>query len=42
MSGWWKMSLKNQIINEVSPFILEKTGRKPIILPVLMNIKNNG
>ena len=34
--------LKNQIINEVSPFILEKTGRKPIILPVIMDIKNNG
>ena len=33
--------LKNQIINEVSPFILEKTGRKPIILPVIMDIKNN-
>ena len=33
--------LKNQIINEVSPFILEKTGRKPIILPVIMDIKSN-
>ena len=33
--------LKNQIVNEVSPFILEKTGRKPIILPVIMDIKNN-
>lgn len=33
--------LKNQIINEVSPFILEKTGRKPIVLPVIMDIKNN-
>ncbi|MBP3635699.1 MAG: ribonuclease J [Bacilli bacterium] len=33
--------LKNQIINEISPFILEKTGRKPIVLPVIMDIKNN-
>ena len=33
--------LKNQIVNEVSPFILDKTGRKPIILPVIMDIKNN-
>ena len=33
--------LKNQIINEISPFILETTGRKPIILPVIMDIKNN-
>ena len=34
--------LKNQIINEISPYILETTGRKPIILPVIMDIKNNG
>ena len=34
--------LKNQIINEISPFILETTGRKPIILPVIMDIKING
>ena len=33
--------LKNQIISEISPYILEKTGRKPIILPVIMDIKNN-
>jgi ribonuclease J len=31
--------LKAQIINEVSPFIHEETGRKPIILPVFMEIK---
>jgi ribonuclease J len=31
--------LKVQIINEVSPFIFEETGRKPIILPVFMEIK---
>ena len=35
------IDLKSQIINEISPFILEKTGRKPIILPVIMDIKNN-
>lgn len=33
--------LKNQIINEVNPFIYEKTGRKPIILPIIMDVKNN-
>ncbi len=33
--------LKNQIINEIGPFIMEKTGRKPIVLPVIMDIKNN-
>ncbi|HHT38231.1 MAG TPA: ribonuclease J [Mollicutes bacterium] len=31
--------LKQQIIAEVYPFILEETGRKPIILPVFMEIK---
>ena len=31
--------LKNQIINDIGPFILEKTGRKPIVLPVIMDIK---
>lgn len=30
--------LKNNIINEVNTYIIEKTGRKPIILPVIMNI----
>lgn len=35
------VELKNQIINEISPFILEKTGRKPIVLPVIMDIKDN-
>lgn len=32
--------LKNVLINEINEFILEKTGRKPIILPVIMDIKN--
>ena len=31
--------LKLQIIQEISPYILEETGRKPIILPVFMEIK---
>ena len=33
--------LKTVIINEVNEFVLTKTGRKPIILPVLMDIKSN-
>lgn len=31
--------LKTQIVQEVSPFIYEETGRRPIILPVFMEIK---
>ncbi|MDD2202905.1 MAG: ribonuclease J [Bacilli bacterium] len=31
--------LKQQIIAEVSPFIKDETGRKPIILPVFMEVK---
>ena len=34
-------NLKSLIINEVSSFILEKTGRKPIVLPIIMDIKNS-
>lgn len=33
--------LKNNIINEVNSYIIEKTGRKPIILPVIMNIDSS-
>lgn len=33
--------IKLEIINQLSPFIYEKTGRKPIILPVIMDIKRN-
>ena len=31
--------LKTNVINEVNTYIIEKTGRKPIILPVIMDIK---
>ena len=33
--------LKQELINELMPFLSEKTGRVPIILPVIMNIKNS-
>ena len=33
------IDLKNQIILEINPFINEITGRRPIILPVIMEIK---
>ena len=35
------IELKNQIVNEISPFIMDRTGRKPIVLPVIMDIKNS-
>ncbi len=35
------LDLKNQIIFELNPFISELTGRRPIILPVIMEVKNN-
>ena len=31
--------IKNEIINSLSPYIYETTGRRPIILPVIMDIK---
>jgi ribonuclease J len=31
--------LKNDLIQDLTPFIYEETGRKPIILPVIMDIK---
>ena len=33
--------LKNKIITDVNDFIIEKTGRKPIIMPVIMDIKSS-
>lgn len=35
------LDLKNQIILELHPFINELTGRRPIILPVIMEIKQS-
>ncbi len=37
--GYNFIDLKNQIILEVHPFINELTGRNPIILPVIMEVK---
>lgn len=34
------IDLKNQIIFELSPFINELTGRRPIIIPVIMEVKD--
>ena len=34
-------NIKNEIISSLSSYILDKTGRKPIILPVIMNIKKS-
>lgn len=31
--------LKNEIINALYPYVYERTGRKPIILPIIMDIK---
>ncbi len=31
--------MKQEIITQLTPYIYDKTGRKPIILPVIMNIK---
>ena len=32
--------IKTELINGLMPFLLEKTGRVPIILPIIMDIKN--
>ena len=33
--------LKQELINNLMPFLSEKTGRIPIILPIIMDIKSN-
>ena len=33
--------IKSEIMTNLGSFIYEKTGRKPIILPVIMDIKRN-
>ena len=33
--------VKNEVVNQLSNYIYEKTGRNPIILPVIMDIKKN-
>ena len=33
--------LKSELISTLSPFLTNKTGRCPIILPIIMEIKNN-
>ena len=33
--------IKNEIIITLAPYIYETTGRKPIILPVIMDIKKS-
>ena len=38
-SGYNYINLKNQIILELNPFINNLTGRRPIILPVIMEVK---
>ena len=38
-TGYSYINLKNQIILELNPFINSITGRRPIILPVIMEVK---
>ena len=33
--------LKTNLINELVPVLANKTGRVPIILPIILDIKNN-
>ncbi len=33
--------IKNDIVTNLAPFLSEKTGRTPIILPIMMSIKNS-
>ena len=33
--------IKTELINGLMPFLSDATGRVPIILPIIMDIKNN-
>ena len=33
--------IKSEVTTQLTNYIYEKTGRKPIILPVIMDIKKN-
>ena len=33
--------IKQELINTLMPFLSDKTGRVPIILPIMMDIKNS-
>jgi mRNA degradation ribonuclease J1/J2 len=33
--------IKNEIISDLASYIYDVTGRKPIILPVIMDVKKN-
>ncbi len=37
--GYNYLNLKNQIILELNPYLINLTGRRPIILPVIMEVK---
>jgi len=38
-NGYNYLNLKNQIILELNPYLINLTGRRPIILPVIMEVK---
>ena len=33
--------LKNRIILEINAYVIELTGRRPIIIPMILNVNNN-
>ena len=37
--GNCSLCLKTLLIQEVNPFIVNETGRRPLILPIFMDIK---
>ena len=40
VSDW--PTIKNSIRDTIGKFLWEKTGRRPMILPVIMEVNNNG